>query len=138
MTKDSSIRLVRINIAYVLVPMTSHSRYAVWRMPAFYVALVLVIIETESRVQGANCKFEELLVDDDQDLNLRGADHKDIDANIGQRSEHSRSNTCGERMPTPTTDTLAMWLSELHSSAPSARFAPQQSSQLQQGRFGKP
>ena len=46
------------------------------------------LIQLKRLVQHAHSKFQVLLVDHHRDLDLRGGDHLDVDALLGQRAEH--------------------------------------------------
>src|SRR5436309_2504232 len=71
-------------------------------------AFILFLVELKGLVQDAHRELGVLLLDHHGDLDLRGRDHLDVDALLGQRAEHLRGDAACERMPMPTIDTLAM------------------------------
>jgi hypothetical protein len=66
-------------------------------------------------VQGAQRELEILLVDQHADLDLRGRDHLDVDALLGQRANIVARTPAWLRMPTPITDTLTTLRSAIRS-----------------------
>src|SRR5262245_25854396 len=50
------------------------------------------LVELEDLVQHAYRELQVLLVDHHRDLDLRGGDHLDVDALVGERLEHLRGN----------------------------------------------
>src|ERR1041385_6543666 len=68
--------------------------------------------DAECRMEGTHRELDVLFINDTGDFDLRRADHEDIHSFLRQGSEHLRSNSEWDRIPTPN----AVWRERIASS----------------------